>query len=193
MVGTVNTVKKRPFLGKHEGAELKPKVQAIYAAVKSWPRALKLAETFWPEDLEWPLKETQKEWRRQVELGVAQIDNGIAEWCRGMIETERQQALHMAGVDAATTFSHFARRMREYNELPPGGVVGLKYLADAAGFMLGKHAEITGHKGAQQTLSIGQLSIVAAAPRRQRQITGVREVSELQIASEARAEGDDEA
>lgn len=159
---------KRPYIGGGEGTVLKPRFQALYREVKSRKRAVALFDLFWPEDLEYPNTSTISSWCSEVEQQKAKVPKYITEWIRGQLEQERMQSLHESGIEAATTFTYYAKKMRTDGSVPPGGVVALKYLADAAGFQLGKHSEIEQQvHGKKPSFSLGNLNISVAPPKKQ--------------------------
>jgi len=168
---------KRPYIGGYYGQLLKPRFQALYREVKSRQRAVKLMDIFWPEDLQHPNGQIISSWCEEVEEGKARVPKGVQEWIRGQVEQDEQHAYREMAMEYAEAGKELAQRVKAGEKIE-GGVVALKYLADGAGFVAGKRAEIAGTGGKQQqAFSIGQLSIVTGEPRRPRgQITQIKEL-----------------
>lgn len=143
-----------PYHGGGDKMAFAPWVYALHDVVKRRDRTLRLVSTVWPAHKGLPSEAILLSWMRDVEEGKVKVQPKLRQWVKDALEVEEQQAMREAVLDATLTFSQFTKEMREKRTLPPGGVVALKYLADAAGFLTGKRQEAltATRSGKQQTL-----------------------------------------
>lgn len=142
----------RDYHGGGEKGVAAPWLYALHDVVKRRDRTLKLLPLVWPAHIGIPEDRILIGWMKEVESGEVKIDQKKRQWVKDSLELDEQQSIREAVLETSRTLTHFAKRLREDDKPPPGGVIALKYLADAAGFLAGKRSETSKASGTGQSV-----------------------------------------